>query len=123
MTAYLTLTIIAVTVVTSYRAFNDGRLMQRMLFNPYAVDRERDYVRLLSAGFIHADWLHLIINMYVLYIFGEITEYMFHGVFGRLGGLFYVVLYAAGIVASHVISFFRYFSSGFSVLNEFFFNH
>jgi membrane associated rhomboid family serine protease len=108
MITYLTYIIIAVTVITSYRAFHDMHLQQRMLFNPYLVDTEKDYLRLLSAGFIHADWLHLIINMYVLYMFGEITEYKFHNTFGPWGGLFYVILYVAGIMASQMISFFRH---------------
>ena len=34
-----------------------------------------EWYRFLTSGFIHADWMHLLVNMYVLYIFGDILEH------------------------------------------------
>lgn len=108
MPSIVTYAIIAVTVITSLRAFSDARLQHRMLFNPYIISREKDYLRFLTAGFIHADWLHLLVNMYVLYAFGELVEFKFNAAFGRFGGLAYLALYTIGIVASHTITYFRH---------------
>ena len=51
-----TLAIIAATVLVSWRAFNDQRLLGRLILWPPAVTRNRQYDRLLGYGFIHADW-------------------------------------------------------------------
>jgi len=107
MTPFLTYAIIAVTAITSIRAFNDIQLRQRMLFNPYIIHKERDWVRLLSSGFIHADYMHLIINMYVLYAFGQWVEFYFNALFGAFSGLLFVALYVMGIVVSHTTTFFK----------------
>jgi len=37
----------------------------------------RQWYRLFSHGFIHADWIHLIVNMIVLYSFGTVAESVF----------------------------------------------
>ena len=108
MTPYITYAIILVTVLTSIRAFNDARLRERMIFNPYLVHKEKDYLRLLSSGFIHADFMHLIVNMYVLYAFGQWVEFYFTSVFNAIGGLLYVLLYLLALVASQSISFFKH---------------
>jgi membrane associated rhomboid family serine protease len=37
----------------------------------------RQWYRLFTHGFVHADWLHLIVNMIVLYSFGTVAESVF----------------------------------------------
>lgn len=108
MMPFLTYAIIAITAITSIRAFSDAALQQRMLFNPYIIRNEGDYVRFLSSGFIHADYLHLLVNMYVLYAFGASVELQFHSLFGAFQGLAYAGLYLLGMMASHLISYFRH---------------
>ena len=49
--------------------------------------------RLLTSGFVHADWIHLIVNMYVLYEFGEFVEYHFVEWYGAMGRLIYLLVY------------------------------
>jgi len=52
------------------------------------------YLTLLTSMFMHAGWLHILGNMWFLWIFGDNVE-------RRFGSLFYLVFYlAAGIVAS-----------------------
>lgn len=107
MPTYITYAIILITAITSIRAFNDETLRQRMLFNPYLIRRERDVTRWLASGFIHADLMHLIINMYVLYAFGQWVELSFHALFGGFGGLLFAALYLLGIVVSHTTTYFK----------------
>jgi len=107
MTPFLTYAIIGITAITSIKAFNDTRLRQRMLFNPYIINKERDLVRFLSSGFIHADYMHLIVNMYVLYAFGQWVELYFNAMFGTLSGFLFIALYVLGIIISHTTSYFK----------------
>ncbi|HEY4560551.1 MAG TPA: rhomboid family intramembrane serine protease, partial [Lysobacter sp.] len=69
----LTLLFIAVTVVVSWLAFQNPRLLDRLILWPPAV-RRGQVDRLLTHGFIHADWSHLLFNMITLFFFGRLAE-------------------------------------------------
>ena len=97
----ITLIIIILTSLVSYQAFNDGNLKSRLLHRPYLEHHSKEYYRLLSHGFIHADMTHLIINMFVLYMFGEYVEETFSAIFGPIKGrVFYILLYILTIIAA-----------------------
>lgn len=105
----ITLILVIVTCLISYQAFNDRNMKGRLLHYPYLEHHEKQYYRLLTSGFIHADWIHLIFNMYVLYEFGTIVETIFVSIFGDvMGRVNYLLLYLLGIVCSHVYSFFTH---------------
>lgn len=104
----ITISIIIITVLTSLSAFNNIEVRQKMMFNPYVVSVNKDYLRFITSGLIHADYLHLGFNMYALYLFGRILEMKFITTFGTMGGLFYILLYLLALVASHSISFFKH---------------
>ena len=87
----VTLAIIAVTVLVSWRAFGDRRLLERLLLWPPAVERQHQYDRLVTHGFVHADWQHLLFNMITLYFFGSHVERLFAPYIGAVGfALFYL---------------------------------
>ena len=93
----LTIVIVAVTVLVSWRAFNDRALMERMILWPPAVERRRQYDRLLGYGFVHADWMHLLFNMITLWSFGTAVESVFSEMITPLG---FVLFYLSAIVVS-----------------------
>ncbi len=116
---FLTLTnlIVAVNVVLSLLAFGNQELMGRLLFNPYQVVHRKQYGRVIGHAFIHANYIHLFFNMYVLYSFGNLIERIFTvpGFFAQLfpdlefwgtsrGYLYYVILYFGGILAASLPS-------------------
>lgn len=87
----LTFVLIAVTMLVSWQAFDKPKLMQRLILWPPAVERHRQYERLLTHGFIHADWPHLLFNMLTLYIFGSQIEPVLDNLIGPLGFVFFYV--------------------------------
>ena len=93
----LTLVIVALTVLVSWRAFNDQRLLDRLILWPPAISRHRQYERLLTHGFIHADWMHLLFNMITLWSFGTAVERAFSQMITPAG---YVLFYLSAIVVS-----------------------
>ena len=93
----LTIVIVAVTVLVSWRAFNDRALMERMILWPPAVERRKQYDRLLGYGFVHADWMHLLFNMITLWSFGTAVESVFSEMITPLG---FVLFYLSAIVVS-----------------------
>ena len=90
----ITYLIIGVTVVVSLLAMNNPELKGRMLFLPTAIKDRGETYRFLSAGFIHADFMHLAFNMYTLWIFGQYAEFVFIDILGsQFGGAAYLVFY------------------------------
>ena len=95
MSLNITLVIVAITVLVSWRAFNDRALLERLILWPPAVERRRQYDRLLTHGFIHADWMHLLFNMITLFSFGGAVERVFSEWITPVG---YVLFYLSAIV-------------------------
>ena len=100
----LTLAIIAVTCVVSWIAFKDGKLMQRLLLWPPAVEKKHEYWRLLSYGLVHADFQHLLFNMITLFFFGRMMEGLYAGHLGPLGFLWF---YLGGLLVSILPSYIK----------------
>ncbi|HTL14326.1 MAG TPA: rhomboid family intramembrane serine protease [Thermomonas sp.] len=93
----ITVVIVALTALVSWRAFHDRRLMERLILWPPAVERRHQYDRLLTYGFVHADWMHLLFNMVTLWSFGSAVERVFVQWIGVPG---FVAFYLSAIVAS-----------------------
>jgi len=91
----LTLILIAVTVLVSWLAFDRPKLLDRLILWPPAIDRQKQYDRLLTHGFIHADWQHLLFNMITLFFFGRIAEQVIGSMIGPIG---FLLFYLSAIV-------------------------
>jgi len=102
----VTTIIIFITAIVSISAFNNVKLFDQLKLFPAIMGSRAEAHRIASYGFIHADWMHLIINMYVLYNFGTHgTEYMYMAAFGTKGILYFILLYIGGIVTSVIPSY------------------
>ena len=97
--------LIALTVVVSIIAFNNRNLYRRLLFNAYDIKHFNNHHRFITYGFLHADWMHLIVNMFVLFMFGSIVEQYFAYMWPGKGWFYYLLLYLGGIVMSTIPSF------------------
>ncbi len=108
----MTLVIIIVTAIISIISFSRDDIFDKMMLNPYQVLRKKELFRLITHGFMHADWTHLLINMFVLYFFGRNVESWFREL--KMEGyidsvtLTYSLLYFGGIIISSLITLFRY---------------
>jgi membrane associated rhomboid family serine protease len=105
LVAPVTLLIVALTCVVSFIAFSNRALLDRLILWPPAVTRQRQYDRLLTCGFVHADFGHLLFNMFTFFSFGAYMERLFTP---RIGSVGYALFYAAGIVVSALPSYLRH---------------
>ncbi len=100
----MTIFIVIITALVSVLAFSRPELMYKLQFNPYQVYHRKQYYRLLTHALLHADWIHLIINMLVLFSFGTAVERYFQQLETRgmlsYPGLTYMLLYLGAIVVS-----------------------
>lgn len=100
-----TIIIVAITCIISLIGFTNENVVNKLILWPRKMDNPVEYYRLLTSGFVHADWMHLAFNMYTLYIFGSNVQM----VFGELGiqGELYIVLYLTGIIVASLPSFLK----------------
>src|SRR6218665_1318054 len=96
----VTIMIIIITAAISLMAFNNDRLLNGLLLWPARMNSPLQYYRLLTAGFVHADYMHLLFNMFTFYFFGEIMEQV-------IGEERFILLYLSGIVISCIPSFIK----------------
>ncbi len=105
----LTLILIMAIMGFSILAFQDNNLRERYLFYPYLMRSDRSYWRFLSCGFVHADYMHLFMNCYVMYIIGERLEYQFIAIFGDAQGkVFYLLFFILSVILSSIPSYFKH---------------
>ena len=99
----VTIALVVATVAVSWFAFNNPRLLDRLLLWPPAVQRRHQYDRLLTHGFVHADWQHLLFNMITLYFFGRYAEQLFLPYIGAVGfALFYLSAILVAILPTYL---------------------
>lgn len=98
----INLAIIAITTIVSLLAFNDGRMLERLVLWPPAVQRQKQWWRLVSYGLVHADGTHLLFNMLTLFFFGSLIAQLFTLRFGVAG---FPLFYASALVVSILPSY------------------
>lgn len=93
--------IIVITVLISLVGFQKPEVFEKYKFNVGAIQNRKEYIRLLSAGFLHADFGHLFFNMLTLYFFGPIVL----DAFGVIG---FLVIYFGSIILGNLFSLYIY---------------
>ena len=102
----LTLIIIGITCLVSVSAFTNRELFSKMLFNPSIIHSNKQWYRFLTHALLHSDWMHLAMNMYVLYMFGAMVEDIFTDAFGATRGeIYFFLLYFSSIFCSVIPSY------------------
>ena len=101
----LTFLLIAVTALVSWQAFEKPKLLERLILWPPAIERKKQYDRLLTHGFVHGDWQHLLFNMITLFFFGRAVEPLFAQVLGPLG---FVLFYLSAVVVAILPTYLRH---------------
>lgn len=105
----ITLAIIIVTALISVTAFQNESTLRKLIFSPYTVARNNsEWYRFFTSGFIHSGWLHLALNMYVLWMFGGMVETIFEAYFFPAGKFLYVALYVLAIPISETYSYIKH---------------
>jgi membrane associated rhomboid family serine protease len=106
MSISITLIIIIVTSLISWQALEHPDKLALLKHYPYQEARTGQWYRFLTSGFVHGSVMHLILNMYVFYIFGEYVEQYFVVRLGpTIGRILYVVFYLTAIIVADIPTF------------------
>lgn len=110
MSISITLALIIFTSLISFTAFGSQKLIQDLIFYPPAITKKGQWYRFFTCGLIHADWEHLLFNMFSLYMFGEMVEvyYTSEMLFGETGKWCYLMLYGGALLFSLIPTFFKH---------------
>ena len=108
----ITLIIVIITILTSIAAFRRRELFYKLDLSPARIVHQKEYYRIFTHAFLHADYFHLGINMLVLYSFGSYIE----GIFAQLesqglifsGPFFFILLYIISIALASITTVRRY---------------
>lgn len=101
----ITLFIILITSSISIYGMKNSHIAQKLIFYPYMIYRRKEFYRFISYGLLHADFTHLVFNMFALYSFGENLESIYQYYFGTSARLYFIILYVGGLIISNIPSF------------------
>lgn len=94
------LLLIIANVLVSYKGFNDYGFFDKYKFQIGRI-QAGEKLRMITSGFLHVDWLHLILNMYALYLFGGL-------VFLHFSTVHFLAIYLAGLLGGSMYSFIQH---------------
>ncbi len=96
-TGIIVLLLILLNILFSYKGFTNRTFFDSYQFEIDPILVRKDYKRLVTSGFLHVSWLHLIFNM--------ISLYAFSGLIGdHLGGLRFLIIYFSGLIGGGLLS-------------------
>ncbi len=108
----ITIIIVVITAIVSILCFGREDLFRKLDFTPYNIVLRKEWYRFLSHGFVHADWIHLIVNMLVFFSFGTHVEIIFKDLENKdmlfSSELTYILLYFGGMVVATLSTFFKH---------------
>ncbi|THU34076.1 rhomboid family intramembrane serine protease [Niastella caeni] len=97
--------LIIVTALISYKGFKDHFFFEKYEFGVDKIRLYKDYKRLITSGFLHVNWMHLIFNMLGLYFFaGSLIRELNTGQF--------LLIYFASLVGGNLLSLLVYKNQG-----------
>jgi membrane associated rhomboid family serine protease len=96
-----TITLLIVTVVVSLVAFVSASLWRFLALEPYRMLRTHQYHPIITSGLIHADLIHLFVNMMTLYFFGPALESI-------VGGSLFVTIYFVSLIVGNLYPFIKF---------------
>jgi len=92
----LLIAIIAVTVLISYKGFNDLSFFRKFEFHVGSI-LKGEQIRMISSGFLHVDMGHLFFNMVTLWFFAPL-------VLAYLGNWTFVLVYMGSLIFGNLLT-------------------
>ncbi len=90
------LVILVANALISYKAFNDSSFFRKYEFHIGSI-RSGEQYRMFSSGFLHVDLMHLLFNMFTLYMFAPF-------VINSVGAMYFAYLYFGSLIAGNLLT-------------------
>lgn len=92
------LLLIVVNVLVSYKAINDTYFFRKYEFHIGSI-KSGEQLRIITSGFLHVDFQHLLFNMLTLYFFAPYVIY-------NLNVLYFLYIYFGSLIAGNLLTFY-----------------
>jgi len=101
--------ILLLTSAVSVKAFDKSSgWLQQLMFHAVSIRTKKQYYRFFTYGLVHADFIHLFVNMYVLWTFGGLISREFFLLHASSGNLLFLLLYFGALPASTIPAYFTH---------------
>lgn len=91
------LAIIILNLIFSIKGFQNYIFFEGYKFHVDKILIQKDYLRLITSGFLHADWIHLIFNMVSLYLFSSLLE-------NNIGAVLFLLIYMTSLIGGNLFA-------------------
>ena len=92
------LLLIVANVLVSYKAINDTYFFRKYEFHIGSI-KSGEQLRIITSGFLHVDFQHLLFNMLTLYFFAPYVIY-------NLNVLYFLYIYFGSLIAGNLLTFY-----------------
>ncbi len=87
--------------ISLYTMYRNPRLYYKLSLSPYKVVHNKEYFRIITHGFVHADMMHLIFNMLTFFFFAFAFE-------RTVGSMDFFLIYFISLVAATITTIKKY---------------
>jgi membrane associated rhomboid family serine protease len=99
---------IVITVLATMACWRDRDLMDQWIGSPYEVVTFREWHRLITSGFLHADPLHLVFNMLTLYSYSSAFLFNIYDKKPFKEAFCFLLCYLGGILTANIFTTIRH---------------
>ena len=92
------LSLIVINVLVSYKAINDTYFFRKYEFHIGSI-KSGEQLRIITSGFLHVDFQHLLFNMLTLYFFAPYVIY-------NLNVLYFLYIYFGSLITGNLLTFY-----------------
>jgi membrane associated rhomboid family serine protease len=102
----VTLTLLfANTAISMWTWYSKGDYFERFAEWPYQIIQEKRFYQAVTSAFLHADWMHLLFNMFTLFSFGTVLERLFVTNFGQTeGSVYFLSIYFISLLSGSILT-------------------
>jgi membrane associated rhomboid family serine protease len=104
----VSLIIVLLTIAVSVYVFYNRQWFDRFSLQTFKIIHTKQWYRVFSHVLVHADWSHLLVNMYVLFVFGKVCEAYFNLYFDGKSTLYFLLLYVSSVIVSSIYSIIKF---------------
>lgn len=91
--------LIALNAIISFVGFQNQTLIEKYCFEVNSIVNRKDFKRIITSGFLHVNWMHLIMNMISLYFFSGLLE-------NEIGPLLFGIIYMVSLIGGNILALF-----------------
>jgi membrane associated rhomboid family serine protease len=100
------LILIAMNCLVSFLGLRNPALKDKYCFEVNKILVNKEYIRLLTSGFLHVSWLHLLFNMFSLYFFSNLLEAM-------VGHWIFLLIYFISLIGGNLLALLIHKNNGY----------